>query len=743
MHQVQYETRTTSTTGNPARLETIPAMMDDDSSFPSMDDTRGGLVSLPNVESLLGSIHTVAHPVGDYVDDETMNALPPQPSFCHYTENVGHRYKAASRHRTSRTSKPKLTFPSLTVSVTMQTYWAQRNRRRYGGRFSITSCLHRNRRLPLLISFTCFVMTISSLSSMLLLKKQQLQYSQQQSATVPHRSLEQQHQQQHQLYRRRQLRTSSKPATAVISNAYAAHYLSFGSLFATEGSASQPMKSKNDFIPYPYLLDANVQLVAVPSILNTWSPYSRYVDFVAACTQSLVDGTVTHDRKSTPETPTKFTQQIPDVITIEYTLETDLTKGSYLVLIQRLRQRYPNAVIVLVQLLQDPSKYLHLVEASSNPSVGASIVMNFQQWISNPSLSTISINSKNDLIQAMYQTTMDGESLQHSRRYWAIIAPPTTANAELSKLLESDAQILHYTNPLWQTNLFAVNASESKEHMKSFWNHFSFAESDATATSIGLSLEGHMSISSGVRMLVEEHIDTNKQIDRKRPTGYDNTGDWGSGDDCHIWYTNGDYGDVESIGGRTVDVPTVTNQGEPTNKETILSNIARYLYTAFSSKIPHKHALEFSRPKPSSYFAITSSNKNYVVVNNPFRTPRLLSLSYLTDSDGMSYPKTLIVLNDVPSVQIQPIHELSDTSPIRINNNNNLDGQLDQHVAKTSSVGYIPPGKSMLRFIPLQNTILPFRLVGVSILAEELQHSTEYAFEMDVTTVSVTDVIQQ
>jgi hypothetical protein len=538
------------------------------------------------------------------------------------------------------------------------------------------------------------------------------------------------------------------------------HFLSFGSSFAVEDNASKFTQSNRGTVPYPYLCDANVQTVVVPTTTtnsNQWSPYAQYVDFVAACTQSLVDGTVSNDSSSSSVTLKKSTShQVPDVITIEYTLEEDLAKENYLVLIQRLRRRYPNAVIVLVQLLQDPSIYLHLVEDNSNlkgsePNVTS--IMNFQQWRDSPSVQATSPLSDvaQDLIELMFEATKDMEPHNtNGRRYWTMVTPPTTkTNRMLADLLQSDSQLLHYVNPLWDHNFAPqVNHKMFKEQMTLFWNHFSLMDTTADTTgsssSIELSTYGHSNISWGIRTLVETYFRNNTFLSQRLPNGNNEIGDWGSGDDCHIWYLDGDYRDIEFVGGRTVTVPAITKHENQWNSETFLGSLTRLIRNTFvsSSSVPHKHALEFSRIKPSSYFDISSSNNNFIVVNNPFTTPRLLSLSYLTDSDGMSYPKTLIVLNDVPSVQVQPIHEFSITNPTNAKDHEYWQQSL--HLAKTSYVGYIPPGKSIVRFVPLQNTELPFRVVGVSILAEELHHSTEYAFEMDVTTmVSVTDSTTQ
>ena len=54
-------------------------------------------------------------------------------------------------------------------------------------------------------------------------------------------------------------------------------------------------------------------------------------------------------------------------------------------------------------------------------------------------------------------------------------------------------------------------------------------------------------------------------------------------------------------------------------------------------------------------------------------------------------------------------------------------------MARTSGVGFVPPGKSTVQLEPLQSTKLPFRLLGASFLAEEVQNlpSIEFALETD------------
>jgi hypothetical protein len=164
------------------------------------------------------------------------------------------------------------------------------------------------------------------------------------------------------------------------------------------------------------------------------------------------------------------------------------------------------------------------------------------------------------------------------------------------------------------------------------------------------------------------------------------TGTWGSGDACHLWYASGDY-DLASVTAKPVQLRT---HGADTAASLAQSSL-------------HKHALEFS-------FSPGNQDTKTVVIHNPFDKDRMLYLTYLTDEE-MAYPRTRVLINGRPTVVLHPFHEQ------QVDGDGNVS---EQHVARTTPVGFVPPGRSStLTFHVQQQTELPFRLLGMSLLVED------------------------
>jgi len=268
-------------------------------------------------------------------------------------------------------------------------------------------------------------------------------------------------------------------------------------------------------------------------------------------------------------------------------------------------------------------------------------------------------------------------------------------------MLDRDRLLLHHQLPVplqFATGLDFV----------SFLRLFNYHQ-DASV----LSPEGHLAVAQAVRQLVASVVPL--------PLHHPVAGNWGSGDDCHVWYATGNY-NLESTA-RRVNLPLPQQvQGE------------RGEVTLLNSAGTHKHALEFDRRPGSSVLfpgGISSSidsDANKVMVRNPFDHDRMLSLTYLTDSESMSYPRTRVILNGKPTVLLQPFHDDEAGST--------------RHMARTTGVGFIPANStSTILLEPQQSTKLPFRLLGASLLAEEVQDlvSIEFALESDSLEAAATD----
>jgi hypothetical protein len=281
----------------------------------------------------------------------------------------------------------------------------------------------------------------------------------------------------------------------------------------------------------------------------------------------------------------------------------------------------------------------------------------------------------------------------------------------VKQLVDDDPLMLHY-------NGLSTLQTQTQDELVAYLTLFTNDVMDLTTA-------GHARVAREVQTLVEQ----SSALWSIRHGRYTASlgGDWGSGDECHTWYATGNY-KLQSTG-RRVNLPTLPWSDEQ----------GPFLTLSFP---PHKHALEFiprSNPLPppshgsdptqtdQELVSDEADDTNVFTVHNPFATDRLLSLTYLTDADGMTYPRTRVVLNGVPTLVVHPIHTLQDV-PTETRSDN---GHYDHHVSRTTGVGYIPPGTSTVRLDPLQATHLPFRLLGASLLAEEVQDLTSIEFSLE------------
>jgi hypothetical protein len=157
-------------------------------------------------------------------------------------------------------------------------------------------------------------------------------------------------------------------------------------------------------------------------------------------------------------------------------------------------------------------------------------------------------------------------------------------------------------------------------------------------------------------------------------TNRDTLGSWGSGDSCQLWYETG--------------------QGLP--------DFRGLNFKSFSQS-ENKYALEVPLKGGS------------LSIKNPFDTNRMVYLTYMTTSVVPShphkiYPRTKVQLNHKNSVLLDPTHEDND--------DDNAEDDDRHHVTRTTAIGSIRPnGITELRLDPMEQTLAPFRIVGVSLLA--------------------------
>lgn len=212
-----------------------------------------------------------------------------------------------------------------------------------------------------------------------------------------------------------------------------------------------------------------------------------------------------------------------------------------------------------------------------------------------------------------------------------------------------------------------------------FHQYMSFFEPDGD----GLSAQLHERIADSVRSTLpsRESVLQRPQRNLVRP--------WGdSGDQCDLWYGHGDS--------RTDVLPSSFLRRQPVVEFGHLHGL-------------HKHAIELNEEGGT------------IKVQNPFTTDRMLFLTYMTSGDDFVdriYPSTRVLLDGLPLLRIDPYHENADP----------------RHLPRTSAVGLIPPGESIIQLMPMHKARLPFRLVGYSLVAPEVDPlSLDFGLENDPT----------
>jgi hypothetical protein len=305
----------------------------------------------------------------------------------------------------------------------------------------------------------------------------------------------------------------------------------------------------------------------------------------------------------------------------------------------------------------------------------------------------------------------------------------------LKEIIRNDANVLLYTFPTPNattieeiTNFFYLfdNIIPSSKQSSTTSNMVSMS------TSTVLSSLGHQFVASELRKLVTNHrrSQTSSQTSDEQPLLM---GTWGSGDDCHIWYDTGRF-----------DIPYSDNakQSNLWLSETSSSSTVNFILSSLHQQQQnndsnenwlHKHTLDFTK----------TGGSGTITIYNRFSTDRMLYLTYLTDDDH-SYPRARVSINGIPSVQLEPFgdgkrvderrlsssSDYTDSNNISVLSSTQTKGKIKERDAssviiptpRTSAVGYIPAGtNATVRIDILQKTtILPFRLIGASLLANEI-----------------------
>lgn len=389
---------------------------------------------------------------------------------------------------------------------------------------------------------------------------------------------------------------------------------------------------------YPFRIIPSKAKVAPVAVRNVAMKDGTGV-LEAACTQSIVG------------------DEIYDVITVEFQHTFD---RSYEVLAQRLRQRFPEATIIFVQLWT-PSQ---LTFTSPNDATQ----VNFTTWRHTHAPGI-----------ALHSSSLSMSIFTSGPENWSVARQPEVAEKRLRKTMERvGAGLVQLPWPSSNDFVFPQN-------LHSFLTFFN-EDTDESSQHHYLSEEGHEIIASGLRKAISSE-DVVTAILKKDLERRNQIGSWGSGDKCNLWYYHGQFEKVISTGRRLgfahSTTPMTSNADGATRAAAVDSN--------------HKHALEFRR-----------NEMGHLTVSNPFPEARFLYLTYMTsndEEDARVYPRTRVRLNGKPSVILDPYH----------------DEIGEHHLTRTSVVGMIEAlSETVVNLDPLdESSQLHFRLVGASILAEE------------------------
>jgi hypothetical protein len=382
---------------------------------------------------------------------------------------------------------------------------------------------------------------------------------------------------------------------------------------------------------------------------------SRGSAWSAACTQTIV--TTAQQQQQQPEF---------DVITVEFSV----WDSNVAMVARRLRTRYPNAVMVLVQVWNTTMLRYKSRDGTTTSSIDISTWKKQNNWDAADWHSLA-------LAQAMSASGPD---------QWFL--PPDPNETSLDDTARAvDAAIVTLSRP--DARVWAV-----PETVVDYLSWFqptttTTTTDDARHHPTRLSPAGHAALAQLLLVTALPQVQSRRRSrDRRTTTDLVGGGSWGSGDACNLWFATGDLGSVVGGDGGVVDFAHDNTDDATTDR--------------------HKHALEFRHLRGDQ-----------VTVHNPFDTERMLYLTYMTASEDGDYPRTRIKLNGLPTVQIDPFHD--------------DERRTDQELARTTAVGKIPPRAStQVRLDPLQRSARHFRLVGASLIADEMSNvPIEFSLEAE------------
>mmetsp|Transcript_21749 Transcript_21749/g.31228 ORF Transcript_21749/g.31228 Transcript_21749/m.31228 type:complete len:434 (+) Transcript_21749:18-1319(+) len=342
---------------------------------------------------------------------------------------------------------------------------------------------------------------------------------------------------------------------------------------------------------YPYLLSNEV---------DNYAFFSAGPNYPSVCTESLIGD-----------------DHLYDVIVLEYWLKA---REGLPELARRLRQRFPQAVIIMLKIWGPYHGRRVLVD---NNGTATGVEMTFREWkesVGGGNIAKLSSLLRNDTCEWYFPEHHQADEII----------------AEAAK----------------NTSSFIVEIPHSGDAKTTIADHLDWFEEFDNAH---LSPTGHAVVANHTRGTIMNALMGESVLELANSGTY---GNWGEGDDCHLWYTTG---------GASLSYSDTLKMNE------------------FNNDLG-KFALE-----------VTDDAGGWFEVDNPFSDNRMLYLSYLATDEGV-YPKTNITISGV-SLTLNPVTTLD---------------KKKANLIHTVPVIELPHGVSTINIIPLEKTSEFFRLVGLT-----------------------------
>jgi hypothetical protein len=262
---------------------------------------------------------------------------------------------------------------------------------------------------------------------------------------------------------------------------------------------------------------------------------SYNMDLAVACTQSIVGDAVEYDAITIP------------LVLVSSSVGGDSSSSKNKkwldhtrVLEDRIRKRFPKAVIVLVELL---------------PLAGTLTMYptteTFQQWHDRKTADS-SWHGVVANVKERAQAMIDDAAKVQGNWIWGYTGDEDTRLLERRR--NDPLLVVYRLDPTFHT------VPEAMEFLNLF-------RKDGNA---GLSPSGHAKVANDIRSLIQSTLDRTALLRKDREAAAQ-LKSWGTGDDCHLWFGSGDY---LPSSGQPLDLPQINPS---------------------SNRNGHKHALEFRK----------------------------------------------------------------------------------------------------------------------------------------------------